>query len=79
MILHERLLLPVGMLVFAGALLLAEACARDGDTVRLLVATGLVFGLATWVKPAGQFLFFAAPFTVAVRRPRSAPGAPRSP
>ena len=64
MLFHEHSLLPdflFGLLVFAGALLLAEACTRGGDLVRLLAAAGLVFGVATWVKPAGQFLFFAAP------------------
>jgi 4-amino-4-deoxy-L-arabinose transferase-like glycosyltransferase len=64
MVFHEHLLLPdflFGLLVFLGALLLAEACADEGRPVRLLIAAGLLFGLATWVKPAGQFLVFAAP------------------
>ena len=55
-----------GVLVLAGGLVLARAlCVEDGRT-RLLVLTGVVFGLATYVKPAGQFLLFAPPLALAL-------------
>lgn len=67
LVVHEHTYLPdflFGTVVFAGALLLAEAVVRDAQSMRLLVAAGAVFGVATWVKPAGQFLFAAAPLAL---------------
>jgi 4-amino-4-deoxy-L-arabinose transferase-like glycosyltransferase len=55
----------LGALVVAGALVLA-ACVRRPDTerVRLLVAVGALFAVATYVKPVGQGLILAAPIVV---------------
>lgn len=61
---QENTLLPdffFGALVLAGAVALAEALRRRPANVRLLVVAGVAFGLATWIKPAGQFLLLAAP------------------
>lgn len=63
MVIHEHTLLPdflFGVLLLAGALTLAEAIRREPVDLRLLALTGVVFGLAAWLKPAGQFLFVAA-------------------
>jgi hypothetical protein len=64
LLIQEQTPLPdyvFGVFIFAGALLLAEACARGGDATRLLIAAGVMFGVAAWLKPAGEFLFVAAP------------------
>jgi Dolichyl-phosphate-mannose-protein mannosyltransferase len=52
----ERLQYPdllYAALVFSGAAALAEGAIRDGER-RWLVASGVVFGLAAWVKPSGE-------------------------
>jgi 4-amino-4-deoxy-L-arabinose transferase-like glycosyltransferase len=52
----ERLHYPdllYAALVFSGAAALAEGAVRDGER-RWLVASGVVFGLAAWVKPSGE-------------------------
>jgi 4-amino-4-deoxy-L-arabinose transferase-like glycosyltransferase len=67
LVVHEHTVLPdflFGLLVLTGALALAEACRRQAPDLRLLVLAGVVFGLAAWVKPAGQFLFAAAPLAL---------------
>jgi 4-amino-4-deoxy-L-arabinose transferase-like glycosyltransferase len=67
MVVHEHTILPdfvFGLLLLVGALTLAEAVRRRPVDLRLLVVTGVVFGAATWVKPAGQFLFAAAPLAL---------------
>lgn len=64
LVIHEHTLLPdflFGTIVLAGAAVLAEAVRRERPPLRLLVLVGVLFGAATWVKPAGQFLLFAAP------------------
>ncbi|MEA2375184.1 MAG: hypothetical protein QOD53_1647 [Thermoleophilaceae bacterium] len=64
LVIHEHTLLPdflFGTIVLAGAAVLVEAVRRDPPPLRLLVLVGVLFGAATWVKPAGQFLLFAAP------------------
>lgn len=71
LVLHEHTFLPdflFGTVVFAGALVLAAALVRDALPVKLLVAAGVLFGIATWVKPAGQFLFAAAPLALVLAR-----------
>jgi 4-amino-4-deoxy-L-arabinose transferase-like glycosyltransferase len=63
-ILTEHYLLPdflFGLLVFAGAVVLLEAISEHDLGIRWLVATGVLFGLATNVKPAGQVLVAVAP------------------
>jgi 4-amino-4-deoxy-L-arabinose transferase-like glycosyltransferase len=52
-----------GTAIFAGAVALAYALA-DRISPRLLVLTGVVFGLAANVKPSGQFLIVAAPLAL---------------
>jgi len=67
LVVHEHTILPdflFGILLLVGAITLAEAVRRKPVDWRLLVATGVVFGAATWVKPAGQFLFAAAPLAL---------------
>lgn len=52
-------------LVVAGAMLLATCVRRpDRERVRVLVAIGALFALATYVKPVGQGLILAAPIAV---------------
>jgi 4-amino-4-deoxy-L-arabinose transferase-like glycosyltransferase len=63
MVVHEHTLLPdfvFGVVVFAGTVCLAEAVRRPAPPWRLLALTGFVFGVAAWIKPAGEFLFVAA-------------------
>jgi len=64
----EHQLLPdflFGALVLAGGLLLAEALTRaPSPPLGLLALAGACFGLATWVKPAGQFLLLAPPLAL---------------
>jgi len=73
----EHLLLPdflFGVLVLAGGLLLAEASTRAPSPPLLMLAlAGICFGLATWIKPAGQFLLLAPPLALlfATRSPRA--------
>ena len=67
LLISEHFLLPdfmFGVLVLAGALLLAEACTRAPPSLALLALSGVSFGLATWIKPAGQFLLVAAPIAL---------------
>ena len=52
-----------GCLVFAGVSTVAFALDRGGSS-RLYVAAGLLFALAAYVKPAGQFLVLAAPLGI---------------
>ena len=49
-----------GLIVLGGTLLLAEACAASSPRVGVLLAVGVVYGIATYVKPTGQVLLFAA-------------------
>jgi 4-amino-4-deoxy-L-arabinose transferase-like glycosyltransferase len=63
LVIHEHTMLPdflFGVLLLTGGLILAEAIRRDPVSVRLLVATGVTFGIATWLKSAGQPLFLSA-------------------
>ena len=51
----------LGVLALAGAALLIAACRAEGSRwILLLVATGLVFAAAAYVKPVGQALAVAA-------------------
>lgn len=68
LVVHEHTILPdflFGVLAFAGALALAEVCRREVAPTRLLVLVGVLFGLGTWVKSAGQFLLVATPLALA--------------
>jgi 4-amino-4-deoxy-L-arabinose transferase-like glycosyltransferase len=65
---HEHAILAdflFGTVVFAGAIALAEAARRGRMAFGLLILTGVLFGIATWVKPAGQALVLAAPLAMA--------------
>jgi hypothetical protein len=54
-----------GALVLAGAMVLAVCVRRpDPERARLLVAVGVLFAVATYVKPVGQGLILAAPIVV---------------
>jgi len=54
-----------GVLVVAGAMVLAVCVRRpDPERARLLVAIGVLFAVATYVKPVGQGLILAAPIAV---------------
>jgi 4-amino-4-deoxy-L-arabinose transferase-like glycosyltransferase len=64
LVVHEHTLLPdflFGVLLFGGAVALVEATRTEHRRLWLLVLAGVLFGVATWVKPAGEFLFLAAP------------------
>jgi 4-amino-4-deoxy-L-arabinose transferase-like glycosyltransferase len=79
LVVHEHTLLPdflFGALAFAGALVLGGALRREPAATRPLIAVGIVFGLAAWVKPAGEFLLLAAPLA-ALLATRSLRGALR--
>lgn len=74
---HEHRLLPdflFGAVVFAGAVALAAAVRAETPRTRLLLLTGLIFGVAVWVKAAGVFLVGAAPLTLLLvtRSPKGA-------
>jgi 4-amino-4-deoxy-L-arabinose transferase-like glycosyltransferase len=63
----EHAVLPdflFGVLIFAGTVCLSEAVRRAVPSTKLLVATGLLFGIAANVKPAGQALIVAAPLAL---------------
>ena len=67
LVISEHFVLPdfvFGVLVLAGALLLAEACTRAPPPLALLALSGVTFGLAAWIKPAGQFLLVAPPLAL---------------
>ena len=64
----EHFMLPdflFGVLVFAGAVALIEAVLPEKPSVRGLVLAGVVFGVATNVKPTAQVLIVVAPLVLA--------------
>jgi hypothetical protein len=58
--------------ILAGAVALAHAVERPGR-LRPLILTGVLFGIATLIRPVGQFLLLAAPLALAYgwRAPRA--------
>jgi hypothetical protein len=55
-----------GAVLFAGAASLATVCARGVDGRGRLIVIGALFALATYIKPVGQGLVFAAPIAFAL-------------